>query len=421
MKIAILGSGGREHALAFSISKSKQTKEIYCIPGNAGTSKIAQNILIDLNDFEKIYKFLNKKQIDLVVVGPEEPLVNGIVDYLEKLNIKVFGPNKLASQLEGSKIFTKKICKKYNIPTASFGVFKNQEESNKYIETAKHPLVIKADNLAAGKGVYICKNKEESFLAVKEIFGGKFGNAKNILFEEFLEGEEMSYFIITDGITIRNFGSAQDHKRVGEGDTGKNTGGMGAYSPSRLMNDNLEKKILKKIIEPTLKGISELGTRYKGFLYAGLMIVDNEPYLIEYNVRMGDPECQTIVPKLNTDIVDIILSCVNEKLKEINISWNNQKSICVVLCSKGYPEMYKKNVEIKNLNKLILDNNNYLFHAGTKNDNNQILANGGRVLNFVSLSNDFFEGRKNIHSNIERLNWNEGFFRKDIAFKVIKK
>ena len=421
MKIAILGSGGREHALAFSISKSKQTKEIYCIPGNAGTSKIAQNISIDLNDFEKIYKFLNKKQIDLVVVGPEEPLVNGIVDYLEKLNIKVFGPNKLASQLEGSKIFTKKICKKYNIPTASFGVFKNQEESNKYIETAKHPLVIKADNLAAGKGVYICKNKDESFSAVKEIFGGKFGNAKNILFEEFLEGEEMSYFIITDGITIRNFGSAQDHKRVGEGDTGKNTGGMGAYSPSRLMNEDLEKKILKKIIEPTLKGIAELGTKYKGFLYAGLMIVNNEPYLIEYNVRMGDPECQTIVPKLNTDIVDIILSCVNEKLEEINILWNNKKSICVVLCSKGYPEVYKKNVEIKNFNKLILDNNNYLFHAGTKNENNQILAIGGRVLNFVSLSDDFFEGRKNIHSNIELLNWNEGFFRKDIAFKVIKK
>ena len=312
MKIAILGSGGREHALAFSISKSKQTKEIYCIPGNAGTSKLAQNISIDLNDFEKIYNFLNKKKIDLVVVGPEEPLVNGIVDYLEKLNIKVFGPNKLASQLEGSKIFTKKICKKYNIPTASFGVFKNQEESNKYIQTAKHPLVIKADNLAAGKGVYICKNKDESFLAVKEIFGGKFGNAKNILFEEFLEGEEMSYFIITDGITIKNFGSAQDHKRVGEGDTGRNTGGMGAYSPSRLMNEDLEKKILKRIIEPTLKGIAELGTKYKGFLYAGLMIVNNEPYLIEYNVRMGDPECQTIVPKLNTDIVDIILSCVNE-------------------------------------------------------------------------------------------------------------
>ena len=420
MKIAILGSGGREHALAFSISNSKQTKEIYCIPGNAGTSKIAQNISIDLYDFEKIYKFLNKKKIDLVVVGPEEPLVNGIVDYLEKLNIKVFGPNKLASQLEGSKIFTKKICKKYNIPTATFEIFKNQEESNKYIETAKHPLVIKADNLAAGKGVYICKNKDESFLAVKEIFGGKFGNAKNILFEEFLEGEEMSYFIITDGITIKNFGSAQDHKRVGEGDTGKNTGGMGAYSPSRLMNEDLEKKILKKIIEPTLKGVAELGTKYKGFLYAGLMIVNNEPYLIEYNVRMGDPECQTIVPKLNTDIVAIILSCVNEKLEEINILWNDKKSICVVLCSKGYPEMYKKNVEIKNFNKLILDNNNYLFHAGTKNENNKILAIGGRVLNFVSLSNDFFEGRKNIHSNIERLNWNEGFFRKDIAFKVIK-
>ena len=421
MKIAILGSGGREHAIAFSISYSKKIKKIFCIPGNAGTSKIAENISIDINNFKKIHKFVNEKNIDLVIVGPEEPLVNGIVDYLEKYNIKVFGPNKLASQLEGSKIFTKRICRKYNIPTADFGVFENQEESKNYIGTAKHPLVIKADNLAAGKGVYICKNKSESFFAVKEIFGGKFGNTKNILFEEFLEGEEMSYFVISDGVTIKNFGTAQDHKRVGEGDKGKNTGGMGAYSPSRLINKNLEEKILKKIIQPTLKGISELGIKYKGFLYAGLMIVNDEPYLIEYNVRMGDPECQTIIPKLNTDLIDIILSCINEKLREINISWNNKKSICVVLCSKGYPETYKKNVEIKNIDKLILKKDNYFFHAGTKNINNKILAIGGRVLNFVSLSDSFFEARKNIHDNLMRLNWDKGFYRKDIAFKVIKK
>ena len=280
-------------------------------------------------------------------------------------------------------------------------------------------MVIKADNLASGKGVYICNNKEESFIAIEEIFGGKFGVAKNILVEEFLQGEEMSYFIISDGKTIKNFGTAQDHKRVHEGDKGKNTGGMGAYSPSRLINNELEKKILEKIINPTLQGISELGTKYKGFLYAGLMIVNNEPFLIEYNVRMGDPECQTILPKLNTNIIDIFLACRDEKLEDIKIEWVNKKSLCVVLCSNGYPDEYKKNIKIQNLDKISLDENNYLFHAGTKKNENEIVAVGGRVLNFISLSNDLSIARKNIHKNLKKLNWNEGFYRKDIGFKVI--
>ena len=421
MKIAILGSGGREHALAFSISKSKRIKKIYCIPGNAGTSKLAENISLDINDFNKVYEFLNKNNVDIVVVGPEDPLVNGIVDYLEKLNIKVFGPNKVASQLEGSKIFTKKLCKKYNIPTAEFGVFKSAEESYNYIDSAKHPLVIKADNLAAGKGVYICREKKESYLAVKEIFEGKFGSAKNILFEEFLEGEEMSYFIVSDGKTFKYFGSAQDHKRVGEGDEGKNTGGMGAYSPSRLFNKELEQKILEKIIKPTLKGINDLGTKYRGFLYAGLMIVKNEPFLIEYNVRMGDPECQTILPTLDTDIIKIFQSCIDEKLDEIEIKWINKKSLCVVLCSNGYPDKYEKNIIINNFEKLNLNENNYLFHAGTEIQDNKIYAVGGRVLNFISLSNTYSEAKKNIHENLKKLNWEKGFFRKDIGYKVINK
>ena len=421
MKIAILGSGGREHALTFSISKSNKVKKIYCIPGNAGTSSLAENISIDINNFETVYEFLKKNNIDLVVVGPEDPLVNGIVDYLEKLNIKVFGPNKVASQLEGSKIFTKNLCKKYNIPTAEFGIFKNAEESYNYIDSAKHPLVIKADNLAAGKGVYICREKKESYLAVKEIFDGKFGIAKNILFEEFLEGEEMSYFIVSDGKTFKYFGSAQDHKRVGEGDKGKNTGGMGAYSPSRLFNKELEQKILEKIIKPTLKGINDLGTKYKGFLYAGLMIVKDEPFLIEYNVRMGDPECQTILPTLDTDIIKIFQSCINEKLDEIEIKWINKKSLCVVLCSNGYPDKYEKNIIIDNFEKLNLDENNYLFHAGTEIKDNKIYAVGGRVLNFISLSNTYSEAKKNIHKNLEKLNWEKGFFRKDIGYKVIDK
>ncbi|WP_440672489.1 phosphoribosylamine--glycine ligase [Candidatus Pelagibacter sp. HIMB1715] len=421
MKIAILGSGGREHALTFSISKSNKVKKIYCIPGNAGTSSIAENISIDINNFESVYEFLKKNNIDLVVVGPEDPLVNGIVDYLEKLNIRVFGPNKVASQLEGSKIFTKNLCKKYKIPTAEFGVFKNADESYNYINNAKHPLVIKADNLAAGKGVYICREKKESCLAVKEIFDGKFGTAKNILFEEFLEGEEMSYFIVSDGKTFKYFGSAQDHKRVGEGDKGKNTGGMGAYSPSRLFNKELEQKILEKIIKPTLKGINDLGTKYRGFLYAGLMIVNDEPFLIEYNVRMGDPECQTILPTLETDIIKIFQSCIDEKLNEIEIKWINKKSLCVVLCSKGYPDKYEKNIIINNFDKLNLNENNYLFHAGTQQQDNKIYANGGRVLNFISLSNTYGEAKKNIHENLKRLNWEKGFFRKDIGYKVIDK
>jgi phosphoribosylamine--glycine ligase len=419
MKIAIIGSGGREHALASTISKSSSVKEIFCIPGNAGTSKIATNVMLDINEFDKIHKFINDNSIDLVVVGPEQPLVNGIVDYLEKFNIKVFGPNKIASQLEGSKIFTKKLCKKYNIPTANFGIFENKVDAKKFLENAKYPNVIKADNLAAGKGVYICNNEQESSMAVEEIFNGKFGEAKNVLIEEFLKGEEMSYFIISDGTTFKSFETAQDHKRVFEGDTGKNTGGMGAYSPSRLINNDLEDKILSKIIKPTLKGLKDLGTDYKGFLYAGLMIVENEPYLIEYNVRMGDPECQTILPKLKTDLVEILEACCDNKLADLNIEWTNKKSLCVVLCSKGYPDTYQKNILIDNIENLNQDENNFIFHAGTKKENDKIYATGGRVLNFISLSDDFLQARDKVHEYIQKLGWTGGFYRRDIGFKVI--
>jgi phosphoribosylamine--glycine ligase len=419
MKIAIIGSGGREHALASTIYKSSSVKEIFCIPGNAGTSKIATNVELDINEFDKVHKFIIDNLINLVVVGPEQPLVNGIVDYLEKFNIKVFGPNKIASQLEGSKIFTKKLCQEYNIPTAKFGIFENKIDAKKFLEKTKYPNVIKADNLAAGKGVYICNNEQESFIAVEEIFNGKFGEAKNVLIEEFLKGEEMSYFIISDGKTIKSFETAQDHKRVFEGDTGKNTGGMGAYSPSRLINNNLEDKILNKIIKPTLKGLKDLGTEYKGFLYAGLMIVENEPYLIEYNVRMGDPECQTILPKLKTDLLEVIEACCNKKLEDINIEWTNKKSLCVVLCSKGYPDTYQKNILISNIESLNLEKNNFIFHAGTKRENDKIYAIGGRVLNFISLSDDFLQAREKVHQCINKLDWSGGFYRRDIGFKVI--
>ena len=421
MKIAILGSGGREHAFALQISKSKKLEKLYCIPGNAGTSLIAKNINLKLDKFNEIYNFLKDKKIDLVIVGPEKPLVDGIVDYLNKKNIKVFGPNKKISQLEGSKIFTKKICKKYNIPTAKFKIFKNKKDTFKFLNNRKMPLVIKADGLAAGKGVYICKNIENSKNAVLEIFNGKFGNADQILVEELLEGEEMSYFIISDGLTYKNFNTAQDHKRVGEGDTGKNTGGMGAYSPSKLINYRLEKKIITKIIKPTLKAIRDLGQKYIGFLYAGLMIKDNEPYLIEYNVRMGDPECQTILPLLKTDLLDLIFACCNNSLNKLSIDWHEKKSLGIVLCSKGYPESYKKNIEIPNLKNLKLNKKNFIYHAGTQLIDNAIYAVGGRVLNFVSISNNYSDSRNEAINQIKKLNWKNGFYRSDIGYKVIDK
>ena len=419
MKVGIIGSGGREHSICLALSKSSKVDQIYCFPGNAGTSQIANNIDIDLEKFDALKNFINLNKIDLIVVGPEKPLVDGIVDYLEKNKIKVFGPSKAAAELEGSKIFTKNLCKKYNIPTAQFGIFQNVAEAMEFIKKSKYPLVIKADGLASGKGVYICENNNEAQSAINEIFDGKFGVAKNLLIEEFLEGEEMSYFIISDGKTFKSFDTAQDHKRVLEGDLGKNTGGMGAYSPSRMINDELENKIIKKIIEPTLKGLKDSGINYKGFLYAGLMISDNEPYLIEYNVRMGDPECQTILPKLKSDLIDIFLACCSGDLENVEINWHNKKSLCVVLCSRGYPDQFNKNILIPGLDKIELKDSEYCYHAGTKEYENKVYAIGGRVLNFVSMSNNFLESRNQVLKLIKMLNWNEGFFRKDIGYKVI--
>ncbi len=419
MKVGIIGSGGREHALCHSLKKSNKVDEIFCFPGNAGTSSIANNVKLNLKNFEEIRDFIIDHKINLIIVGPEKPLVEGIVDFLEKSKIKIFGPSKIASKLEGSKIFTKKICKKFNIPTANFGIFKNKNNANEFLEKTNFPIVVKADNLASGKGVYICHDLKQSITAVEEIFNGKFGKAENVLIEEFLNGEEMSFFTIHDGKNFQDFGTAQDHKRALEGDKGKNTGGMGAYSPSRLFNNDLKEKIIKKIIKPTLEGLKELGTEYTGFLYTGLMIVNNEPYLIEYNVRMGDPECQTILPKLKTDLYEILMACCERKLNKINIEWSNKKSLCIVLCSKGYPEKYQKNVELNNLDKIDFDESNLLFHAGTELENNKIMAVGGRVLNFVSLSDNFVYARKNVIDRISKLNWSEGFFRKDIGYKVI--
>ena len=420
MIIGVIGSGGREHAICAKILESKKVEKIYCFPGNAGTNLVATNVEINVDEFEKIIDFVINNKIDLLVVGPEKPLVDGIVDFFQKQNIKIFGPEKIASQLEGSKIFTKKLCEKYKIPTAKFGIFEKSKQAELFLKTSNFPLVVKADGLAAGKGVYICENIKSAEIAIEEIFNGKFGKAENILIEEFLVGEEMSYFVVSDGTTFKKFQTAQDHKRVLENDKGKNTGGMGAYSPSRLISKDLDKKIINKIIKPTIKGLNELGVKFKGFLYAGLMIVENEPYLIEYNVRMGDPECQTILPKLKTDLVDIFTACVEEKLSPINIEWHEEKSLCIVVCSKGYPDKYSNNIIIKNIETINLKDGEFIYHAGTKNSQNKIYSNGGRVLNFVVLSNSFKLSRIKAILLIEKLNWTNGFYRKDIGFKVIK-
>ena len=418
MNIGIIGSGGREHSLCFKLKESKLVKKIFCFPGNAGTEAIAENINLDITDFEKIRKTCEQKKIELVIVGPEKPLVDGIVEYFKNTKIKIFGPDKISSQLEGSKTFTKKLCKKYKIPTSNFEIFNEEELALDYLSSIQYPIVVKADGLAAGKGVYICKNQDDAKTAVKEIFGGRFGKADCVLIEEFLNGEEMSYFIISDGETHKFFQTAQDHKRVGENDTGKNTGGMGAYSPSRLYTNDLDKKINEKIIQPTLNGIKELGSNYSGFLYIGLMIVKNEPYLIEFNVRMGDPECQTILPILDTDLAEIILACCNKKLQDIDIKWKNKKSVCIVLCSNGYPESYKKNIIINGLKNLKIDRNEYIFHAGTVIKDDKYLAIGGRVLNVIVTTENFKNSKDKAIKILNDLDWKDGFFRKDIAYKV---
>ena len=418
MNIGIIGSGGREHSLCFKLKESKLVKKIFCFPGNAGTEAIAENINLDITDFEKIRKTCEQKKIELVIVGPEKPLVDGIVEYFENTKIKIFGPDKISSQLEGSKTFTKKLCKKYKIPTSNFEIFNEEELALDYLSSIQYPIVVKADGLAAGKGVYICKNQDDAKIAVKEIFGGRFGKADCVLIEEFLNGEEMSYFIISDGETHKFFQTAQDHKRVGENDTGKNTGGMGAYSPSRLYTNDLDKKINEKIIQPTLNGIKELGSNYSGFLYIGLMIVKNEPYLIEFNVRMGDPECQTILPILDTDLAEIILACCNKKLQDMDIKWKNKKSVCIVLCSNGYPDSYKKNIIINGLKNLKIDRNEYIFHAGTVIKDDKYLAIGGRVLNVIVTTENFKNSKDKAIKILNDLDWKGGFFRKDIAYKV---
>ena len=421
MNIGLIGSGGREHALCKKISESNLVKKIFCFPGNAGTSQIATNINVDILDFKKILKLIRFLRIDLIVVGPEEPLVMGIVDFLKKNKVKVFGPNKYAAKLEGSKAFMKMMCERNKIPTAKFKICQKLSQVKKFLHNCKLPIVVKADGLASGKGVTICKSKKQVIKTSEEIFKGKFKSSKKLILEEFLKGEEASYFIIADDNNFKFFGTAQDHKRVYENDKGPNTGGMGALSPAPIITKSLEKKIIYKIIKPTLKALKTKKNSYNGFLYVGLMIENNEPYLIEYNIRMGDPECQVILPRLKTDIVKIFKSTISNKLNNIQINWKSEKSMTIVLCSKGYPGKYKKNLPIRNINNLKITKKDFVYHAGTFFYNNELRSNGGRVLNFTSLGNEFKKIRTRIISNIKVINWKDGFYRRDIGWRVINK
>ena len=421
MNIGIIGSGGREHAICKKISESNLVKNIVCFPGNAGTSLIAKNVNIDILNFKKLLSSIRFYKVDFVIVGPEEPLVNGVVDFLKKHKIRVFGPNKYAAKLEGSKAFMKNICKKNNIPTAKFKICNKPDQVHKFLNNCKLPIVVKADGLAAGKGVVVCKTKAQVVKKTSEIFKGKFQSSKKVVLEEFLDGEEVSYFLVVDNNNFKFFGSAQDHKRVFENDKGPNTGGMGAYSPAPIINKILEKKIISRIVSPTLSALKKKKKSFNGFLYVGLMVKNSDPYLIEYNVRMGDPECQVILPRLKTDLLKILKKAVENKLKNINIKWRKEKCLTIVMCAKGYPGKYTKNIVLNKVENLVLSKNEFIYHAGTKKNNNQLLSSGGRILNFSSTGDNFFKIRKKIIANMVKLNLKDVFFRKDIGWKVINK
>ncbi|MEI6170239.1 MAG: hypothetical protein RL736_326 [Pseudomonadota bacterium] len=419
MNIAVIGSGGREHSICFKLKQSRTINKIFCIPGNAGTSELAQNIDIDILNFKNISNFLRNNNTKIVFVGPEVPLVNGIKDYLEKKGFFVFGPSKAASRLEKSKSFTKSLCKKYKIPTANYKSFNNMKGVKNYIHKMNTPIVIKADGLASGKGVFICKNKKIALKKCAEINKGKFKSSRKFVIEEFLSGEEASYFILSDGKNYKFFGTAQDHKRIGEGDTGPNTGGMGAYSPSNIINDMVEEKVKKQIIEPTLKGLKKLGCPFVGILYAGLIIENNQPKLIEYNIRLGDPECQVLMMRLKTDLLKIILACKKKQINKIKINWSNKKAITIVASSKGYPNKKDRVSEIKNLDRISLNNNQYIFHASTFKKNDKIFSSGGRVLNSTALDKNLKSARNTCIRMLKKINWKDKYFRRDIGWRAI--
>ena len=423
MKVLVLGSGGREHALCWAISKSPLCKKLFCIPGNAGINSEAECVNIKINNFNSIKKFIKKEKINFVVVGPEEPLVNGIVDKLKKLKIKTFGPNKKASMLESSKSFTKDFCKRNNIPTANYKKFKNYRDATNYIRNINYPIVIKASGLAAGKGVFILKNKIEAKKILKDLMiKKKFGNSgKEVVIEDYLIGEEISCLALVDGKNYIPLLLSQDHKKIFENDKGPNTGGMGAYCPLPYLKRNIQNKINKEIIEPTIKAMNKEKRPFNGILYSGLMLVKKKIYLIEYNVRFGDPECQPLIFLLKSDLLKILNNCVNKKLNKTKIKWKKEYALSVVMVNKGYPNKFKKNSIIKNLNLINDDQNTKVFHSGTSLDNqNNIVASGGRVLVVTSSDKNFNRAKKKVYESIKKIKWKNSFFRKDIGFRAKK-
>ena len=419
MKILLVGSGGREHALGLGLHADPECTELHAAPGNPGIAQFATCHPLVISKNQAILDLAQKLDVELVVIGPEVPLVKGIKDYLEKKGFFVFGPSKAASRLEKSKSFTKQLCRKYKIPTAQYKSFSSMKGVKEYIKKMNTPIVIKADGLASGKGVFICNNKNEALQKCKEINQGKFKSSKKFVIEEFLSGEEVSYFVLSDGKNYKFFGSAQDHKRIGEGDTGPNTGGMGAYSPSNIITKKVEEKIKQQIIEPTLKGLKKLGCPFVGILYAGLIIKDNQPKLIEYNIRLGDPECQVLMMRLKTDLLKIILACKKKQINQTTVNWSNKKAITIVASSKGYPNKQSKVSEIKNTKKILLNNNQYLFHSSTFKKSNKIFSSGGRVLNATALNKNLKSARDTCINMLKKINWKDKYFRKDIGWRAI--
>lgn len=425
MKILLVGSGGREHALAWKLAQSPKCKKLYCAPGNAGIEEVAECVEIAADDIEALTNFAENKKIDFVVVGPEQPLVDGLGSALREKNITVFGPSTEAAQMEGSKGFMKDFCARYNIPTAEYARFKSIDKAKEYIREKGAPIVIKTDGLAAGKGVIIAQSVEEAEEVVTDMLSGKsFGSAgAELVIEEFMNGEELSYFALADGDTYLPLTSAQDHKRVGDGDTGPNTGGMGAYSPAHFMTADLEQKIIDRIIKPTVEGMKQDSTPFKGVLFAGLMVVNGEPKLIEYNIRFGDPECQPIMMRLESDLVDLLLATDEGTLSQYQnkVSWSDDHTLCVVMAAKGYPGPYEKGTEIKNTSALNDMNSVRLFHAGTMKDNSgALVGSGGRVLGVVGIGSTVETAQRNAYQGIDAIDWSEGFCRRDIGFRAIK-
>ena len=422
MNILIIGSGGREHAIAWKCAQDDFVKHIYVCPGNAGTyleDKVS-NIDIDTKKFNLIEEFCVKEQIDLVIIGPEQPLVDGLTDYLQNKGIKTFGPSKSAAQLEGSKTFSKDFFVKYDIPTAEYKSFEDFDSSVNYLDEISYPTVVKADGLAAGKGVIICENKESAIEALNSIFKDKaFGKAGNrVVIEEFLEGEEASFIAVVSKDKIIPLVTSQDHKAVGDGDVGLNTGGMGAYSPAPIVTEEMQKKILEKVMYPTMKGLINEGFPYLGFLYAGLMIKDGDLKVLEFNCRFGDPETQPILIRLKSSLVELCLAAIDDKLNSYSINWSKKHSCGVVIASKGYPESYDINKEVRI--KLNEGNDLKLFHAGTKYVDDKIITSGGRVFCATALGNDLKEAQEKAYNLVNSVDFEGSFFRKDIGFKGIK-